>query len=493
MSIRSRMWEKHEVNLSPVVRRALSAALLLTLTVVAVAQEPPAAQPAPAPAQAPGPEASSSAPEAAAQGSAPLRVMVGKSLLINTTERLRRVSVTDDAVADAIVVTPTQILVHGRAAGEVSLLIWDELERSRSFDLRVDVDVSTAAEEEKRVFPEEQITVSPSRSAIVLSGHVSTEDVSKRAGMIAEAYSKNVVNVLTFGPVGAQEVLLEVKFAEVDRSAVTQLGINLFMPGLGNTIATSQTGQFGSVQIHNTATTTQTTPGGTSTTTQTSTPPTTTINDFLNLFVARTDINIGAVIKALQQKNLLQILAEPNLIAVNGKEASFLAGGEFPFPIVQPGAGFTAVTISFKEFGVQLKFTPVIMPNGNIHLKVAPSVSALDFANALTISGFTVPALSTRKAETEFELKDGQSFVIAGLIDNRVTDLYNKIPGLGDIPILGNFFRSKSAQRSNSELMVLCTAHRISASDQPPALPVTPQPYMDKEKFDGRKPSGDKK
>jgi pilus assembly protein CpaC len=491
MSIRSRMWEKHEVNLGPVMQRALSVALLLTLSLVTVAQEPPATQPAPA--QAPGPEASSSTPEAAAQGSAPLRVMVGKSLLINTTERLRRVSVTDDAVADAIPVTPTQILVHGRAAGEVSLLIWDELERSRSFDLRVDVDVSTAAEEEKRVFPDEQITVSPSRSAIVLSGHVSTEDVSKRAGMIAEAYSKNVVNVLTFGPVGAQEVLLEVKFAEVDRSAVTQLGINIFMPGLGNTIATSQTGQFGSVQIHNTATTTQTTAGGTTTTTQTATPPTTTINDFLNLFVARTDINIGAVIKALQQKNLLQILAEPNLIAVNGKEASFLAGGEFPFPIVQPGAGFTAVTISFKEFGVQLKFTPVIMPNGNIHLKVAPQVSALDFANALTISGFTVPALSTRKAETEFELKDGQSFVIAGLIDNRVTDLYNKVPGLGDIPILGNFFRSKSAQRSNSELMVLCTAHRISASDQPAALPVTPQPYMDKDKFDGGKPSGVKK
>jgi pilus assembly protein CpaC len=311
--------------------------------------------------------------------------------------------------------------------------------------------------------------------------------------MIAEAYSKNVVNVLTFGPVGAQEVLLEVKFAEVDRSAITQLGINIFMPGLGNTIATSQTGQFGSVQIHNTATTTQTTAGGTSTTTQTATPPTTTISDFLNLFVARTDINIGAVIKALQQKNLAQILAEPNLIAVNGKEASFLAGGEFPFPIVQPGQGFTAVTISFKEFGVQLKFTPVIMPNGNIHLKVAPSVSALDFANALTISGFTVPALSTRKAETEFELRDGQSFVIAGLIDNRVTDLYSKIPGLGDIPILGNFFRSKSSQRTNSELMVLCTAHRISASAQPPSLPVAPQPYMDREKFDNRKPSGDKK
>ena len=490
MSICSRMWEKHEMNLSPAVRGALSVLLLLTASVVAVTQDQPSTQPVPA--QAPGPEASSSAPEAAAQGAAPLRVMVGKSLLINTTERLRRVSVTDDAVADAIVVTPTQILVHGRAAGEVSLLIWDELERSRSFDLRVDVDVSTAAEEEKRVFPDEQITVSPSRSAIVLSGHVSTEDVSKRAGMIAEAYSKNVVNVLTFGPVGAQEVLLEVKFAEVDRSAITQLGVNLFDLGKGNTVALAQTGQFGSLTVHNTAATTTTT-GNTTTTTTTATPPVVNISDFLNLFIARTDIPIGAVIKALQQKNLLQILAEPNLIAVNGKEASFLAGGEFPFPIVQPGQGFTAVTISFKEFGVELKFTPVIMPNGNIHLKVAPSVSALDFANALTISGFTVPALSTRKAETEFELQDGQSFVIAGLIDNRVTDLYSKVPGLGDIPILGNFFRSKSAQRTNSELMVLCTAHRISASAQAPPLPVTPKPYMDKDKFDDRKPSGDKK
>ena len=224
--------------------------------------------------------------------------MVGKSLLINTTERLKRVSVTDDAIADAIVVTPTQILVHGRAAGEVSLLIWDELERSRSFDLRVDVDVTAAAEEERRVFPDEQINVSPSRSAIVLSGHVSTEDVSKRAGMIAEAYSKNVVNVLTFGPVGAQEVLLEVKFAEVDRSVITQLGINIFMPGLGNTIAASQTGQFGSVQIVRPPASTSTS-NGVSTTT--SVAPTTTISDFLNLFVARTDINIGAVIKALQQ------------------------------------------------------------------------------------------------------------------------------------------------------------------------------------------------
>jgi pilus assembly protein CpaC len=416
-----------------------------------------------------------------APGSAPLRVMVGKSLLINTTERLKRVSVTDPAVADADVITPTQVLIHGRSPGEVSLLIWDELERSRSFDLRVDVDVSAAAEEEHRVFPDEQITVTPSRSAIVLSGHVSTEDVAKRAGLLADAYSKNVVNVLTFGPVGAQEVLLEVKFAEVDRSALTQLGVNILSTGAGNTIGTVTTGQYGGFGPQTIADSTgKTGPFNTNES----------LNDVLNLFVFRPDIHLGAVIKALENKNLLQILAEPNLIAVNGKEASFLAGGQFPFPIVQPGQGFTAVTIAFKDFGVKLDFTPVIMPNGNIHLKVVPEVSTLDFANALTISGFTVPALSTRRADTEFELKDGQSFVIAGLMDNRVTDIVNKIPGLGDIPILGNFFKSKSAQRSNSELMVLCTARRISPSSAEPPPPAYPKPFMDKGKFDGGKPSG---
>jgi pilus assembly protein CpaC len=411
------------------------------------------------------------------RGSAPLRVMVGKSLLINTTERLRRISITDGAIAFAQVITPTQILVHGKAPGEISLLIWDELERSRSFDLRVDVDVSACAEEEHRVFPDEQITVTPSRAAIVLSGHVSTEDVSKRAGELATAYSPKVVNVLTFGPVGAQEVLLQVKFAEVDRSALTQFGINFISTGAANTVGTVTTGQFGGFGPQ---TLTPGTPTGTSTGTTTST----TLNNVLNLFLFRPDINFGATIEALQTKNLLQILAEPNLIAVNGKEASFLAGGQFPFPVVQPGAGFTAVTISFKDFGVRLQFTPVIMPNGNIHLKVAPEVSTLDFANALTISGFTVPALSTRKAETEFELQDGQSFVIAGLIDNRVTDIYNKIPGLGDIPVLGNFFRSKSLQKNNSELMVLCTVRRISPSTEPPKPPKNPKPFMDSSKFD---------
>lgn len=477
----------------------LIALFAMTMTAAGAAQAPSSTPAAPSgtadhPAQVtePGPASeaasSSSANGSQVSASAPLRVMVDKSLLINTTERIKRISITDPTIADAIAITPTQILVHGRSPGEVSLLIWDELERSRSFDLRVDVDISACIEEEKRIFPTEQIEVTASRSAIVLSGHVTTEEVAKDAGLIAQAYSKNVVNVLTFGPVGADEVELEVKFAEVDRSAVTQLGLNVFSPGTGNTVGTLTTGQFGGFNV-STSTNSTTTAGGTTTTSTTATPPTINVSDPLNLFLFRNDINLGAVIRALQQKNLLQILAEPNLIAVNGKEASFLAGGEFPFPVVQPGQGFTAVTISFREFGVQLKFTPVIMPNGNIHLKVAPSVSALDFANALTISGFTVPALSTRKAETEFELQDGESFMIAGLMDNRVTNVMNKMPGIGDIPIIGNLFKSKNLQKSNSELMVLCTVHKISPAMQAPATPKYPQPFLNKEQFDGKKPA----
>src|SRR5947209_18200485 len=253
MPICSQWWEL-EIKVGKWQRVVLAITCLLCSAVAGQQQPPPPVQAAPVattpePAQAQIPPANSQAPQTEGPGAAPLRVMVGKSLLINTTERLKRVSVTDPTVADALVVTPTQILVHGRSPGEVSLLIWDELERSRSFDLRVDVDVSAASEEERRIFPDEQISVSPSRSAIVLSGHVSTEDVAKRAGMIAEAYSKNVVNVLTFGPVGAQEVLLEVKFAEVDRSAVTQLGVNILNTGAGNMIGKVTTGQFGATKI----------------------------------------------------------------------------------------------------------------------------------------------------------------------------------------------------------------------------------------------------
>src|SRR5439155_24499409 len=238
MPICSQWWEQ-EIKVGKSSRVVLAITCLLCSAVAGQQQQPappPPVQAAPAattpePAKAQIPPANSQAPQAEGQGAAPLRVMVGKSLLINTTERLKRVSVTDPTVADALVVTPTQVLVNGLAPGEVSLLIWDELERSRSFDLRVDVDITAASEEMHRLFPDEQINVTPSRSAIVLSGHVTTEDVSKHAGSLASAYSTNVVNVLTFGPVAAEEVLLELKFAQVDRTPLTQLGVNIFSIG----------------------------------------------------------------------------------------------------------------------------------------------------------------------------------------------------------------------------------------------------------------------
>src|SRR3954470_7546150 len=284
------MFPHRETNSKMNFCRTLLGALLLALISFIPAYSEITQQPdSGAQAQSPPPSGTQTATlpaqAQAVQGSAPLRVMVGKSLLINTTERLKRISVTDPAIAFAQVITPTQILVHGKSPGEVSLLIWDELERSRSFDLRVDVDVSACADEERRVFPEEQITVSPSRAAIVLSGHVSTEDVAKRAGELAGAYSPKVVNVLTFGPQGAQEVLLQVKFAEVDRSALTQLGVNFISTGAGNTVGTVTTGQFGGFGPQTLS------KGGQSTSTTTGTTTTTTsgqtINNVLNLFLFR--------------------------------------------------------------------------------------------------------------------------------------------------------------------------------------------------------------
>jgi pilus assembly protein CpaC len=458
------------------------AGALSPLCIAAQTNPAPPAAPPPASGQAaPVPEGTPQQNEPSAN--APLRVRANKSLLINSQTRLRRVSVTDPAVADALVITPTQVLIHGRSPGEVSLLLWDENERSRSFDLRVDVDVTAAAEELGRIMNDEKINVSASRNAIVLSGHVSSKEVAERAGLIASAYSRNIVNVLTYGPVGAQEIILEVKFAEVNRVALTQYGINFYSTGAGNTPGTISTGQHGP-------------PGPVDLTGVIGGPVTGVSSEFkgidvLNFFFFRPDLNLAATIRALKQKNILQILAEPNLIAVNGKEASFLAGGEIPVPIVQGGSN-QAVSVQYKEFGVRLSFIPVIMPNGNIHLSVKPEVSSLDFANGVTLSGFVIPALTTRRASTELEMRDGQSFVIAGLLDNRVAHELSKIPFLGDIPILGNLFKSKNVRKNNNELMVLVTARRVAPMDQQPPLMKMPEKPINPSEFDKPASGGSK-
>src|SRR5438874_22068 len=293
-----------------------------------------------------------------------------------------------------------------------------------------------------------------------------------------------ITRVLSSNP-----ALLEVKFAEVDRTKFAQFGVNLLSTGAGNTLGTTTTGQFGGFgPQHITDIAGPGTHSGTFTTDQT-------LNNVLNIFLFRFDIHFGAVIQDLEQKSVLQILAEPNLMALNGQKATFLAGGEFPFPLVQPGNGFTAVTIQFKPFGVKLDFTGNMSNDGTIRLHVAPEVSTLDFTNALAIQGFTVPAISTRRAETDIELKDGQSFGIAGLLDNRAQAQLNKIPGIGDIPVLGQLFRSRNINKSKTELLVLVTPHIIDpvhTTTPPPANPNLSVPFLDKPKFDEPMPGHDK-
>jgi pilus assembly protein CpaC len=273
--------------------------------------------------------------------------------------------------------------------------------------------------------------------------------------------------------------------------------MGLFSTGAGNIFGAIGTQQFGSVTGNVGAVPGGAGGGGASAPnvasggigrTNAGTPGSFGLTDLLNIFIFRPDLNLGTAIRALQQKNLLQVLAEPNVMAMHGTEASFLAGGEFPFPIVQNSSGAQAVTIQFKEFGVRLNFTPQVMPDGLIRLKVSPEVSALDFANGLSISGFFIPALSSRKATAEVELRDGQSFAIAGLIDNRLTEVASKVPILGDVPIIGNLFRSKSENKAKTELLVMVTPRLISGTTpgQLPPLPEYPKPFLDVDRFDGR-------
>jgi pilus assembly protein CpaC len=430
------------------------------------------------------------------QTPAELRVQLGKSLLVTTQDPLQRVSVTDPTIAAAMIVSPTQILIHGARGGTGTLILWDAQERAQSFNLTVELDLNALRSTISQMFPGETLQVSQSGGALVLTGNVSSKLVSDRAAALAGTISPAVVNLVTTTD-SRQVVLLQVRFAEVDRAAIQQFGVNLFSTGAANTMGVISTQQFGQ-SVGNVGAVPSTVAGGDLESpsiasggigrTLAGTPAAFGFTDLLNIFLFRPDLNLGATIKALQQKNVLQVLAEPNVMAINGAEASFLAGGEFPFPVVQAGTGVTAVTIEFKEFGVRLNFVPHIMPDGVIRLKVSPEVSALDFSNALTISGFTVPALTSRKATTEVELRDGQSFAIAGLIDNRLTEVASKIPVLGDVPILGHLFRSRAQNKTNTELLVMITPRLVQSlsPNQLPQMPDFPKPFLDPAGFDGR-------
>ncbi|HWZ31306.1 MAG TPA: pilus assembly protein N-terminal domain-containing protein [Bryobacteraceae bacterium] len=407
--------------------------------------------------------------QAPATGARDLFVTVGKSVLVDSPATIERVSVANGEVAEAVAITPREVLVNGKAAGETSLIVWQQGGNRLFFDLFVQRNESrmdAIRREMAKEVGDQKVTLDVEGDSVFVRGVVTDLVQADRAMAIAATIGKPI-NLLKVNVPGTDtQILLKVRFADVDRSSLRQLGINFFSTGATNAIGSVTTGQFSPVAP-----------------TQIGAGAATTLNltNALNVFLFRPDLNLGTTISALESKNLLQILAEPNVLALNGHHASFLAGGEFPYPTLQGGgAGLGAVTIQFREFGVRLGFTPVVTPRGTLRLSVQPEVSTLDFANGLVFQGFTIPALSTRRVNTDIELEDGQSFAIGGLLDNRDTETFNKIPGLANIPFFGKLFRSRQITKNNTELLVLVTpeiVHPIPAGKPIPTLNY-PSPFL---------------
>jgi pilus assembly protein CpaC len=387
-----------------------------------------------------------------------LTVLVGKSLLLESRIEIERISVGYGDIAEASAVGPREVLLNGKAPGVTSLIIWQRNGAKMFFDVAVRANgsgtlskVDAVRAELMRELPGQDVELSYENDTVFLRGRVKDLVSSERAVSIASTLGRTVNLLYVDVPPPEAQILLKVRFATIDRSTSLQLGLNLVSTGAANTIGGVSTQQFSGPQIVNTPGL-----GGASTTAAT-------LSDALNLFLFRPDLNLLATIQALQQKSVLEILAEPNLLAMNGKPASFLAGGEFPFPTFQAAAnGVGSVSISFREFGVRLNFTPIITPRGTIRLLVAPEVSALDFTSGLVVQGFTVPALTVRKMNTEIELASGQSFALGGLINNQFTETISKIPFISEVPILGKLFQSKSRTKNNTELLVIVTPELVT-------------------------------
>jgi pilus assembly protein CpaC len=392
-----------------------------------------------------------------------LIVTVGKSLIVDSPVQIQRVSVANPVVAEAVAISPRELVINGKAPGETSVIVWQEKGNRLIFDLTVR-GTTTHIEAIRRELNEElagqTVTINLEGEDVFVRGTVKDITSADRVIAIASTLGKPV-NLLRVNVPGMEaQILLKVRFADVDRAAVSELGANLFSSGALNTIGGVSTQQFSAPIVRN--------EGGTTTFS---------LTDALNIFLFRPDLDLGATIRAFQSRRLLQILAEPNVLAINGKPASFLAGGEFPFPTLQGGgAGLGSVTIQFREFGVRINFVPVVTPRGSIRLQVTPEVSSLDFANGLVFQGFNIPALSTRRVSTEIELENGQSFVIGGLLDNRLTETISKVPGLGDIPLLGKLFQSRASNKSNTELLVMVTPELVRPIPAGAPLPTLTMP-----------------
>ena len=409
-----------------------------------------------------------------------ITLTAGRSTVLASDFDIVRIAVTDPAIADATVVQPREVLIDGKAAGTVSLILWGgNANERRQYDVVVDPGVSTLEQRLQALFPNEQIRVAANGDAVILSGRVSSNEVSLRAAEIARATSSKaqIVNLLQLpGGAGSQQVLLQVRFAEVSRRALMELGVSLFTSptGVNNTLARTTTQQFAAPGFQSLEWSKESSKFGADVV---EAKGEFTFGDFLNLFLFSQKYDIGAMVRALRGKGLFQSLAEPNLIAYNGQEASFLAGGEIPVPVVSGSTN--TVSVDYKEYGIRLNFKPTVAGD-TIRLRVRPEVSTLDFPNGILLSGFRIPALATRRAETEVELRDGQSFAIAGLLSNLSQDDANEVPGLAKLPIIGHLFKSKAERAEQTELMVLITPQLVRPlnPDEVPPLPTLQQRFI---------------
>jgi pilus assembly protein CpaC len=427
---------------------------------------------------------------AAQQAPRQIHLSVSNGQLIQFPRPARSVFIADPAIADVQVPSRDSVIVFGRKPGETTLFATGEDDKPlASIQVIVGYELSEAAALIRQDVPDAAVELRSTPSGIVLDGTVPDADAADKVRNSVRRYlgdTGEIINDLQVA--GSQQVNLRVRIAEVARTVTKDLGFNWqtvaspgsFAFGLGTGTSQLAAGFPGAAGALPAATSSLFPPTifgnlitGAGTTLPAGTSPVSPSQTFANFSNNRSSTN--ALIDALADEGLVTVLAEPNLTAVSGQPASFLAGGEFPIPIAQssttPG-GVAAVTVDFKQFGVGLSFVPTVLATDRISLKVRPEVSQLDFAHAVTIpgTGSVIPALTVRRAETTVELGSGQSFAIAGLIQNNTGLDINKYPGLGDLPVLGTLFRSSSFQRNETELVIIVTPYIVRPVSAGPSL-----------------------
>ena len=383
-----------------------------------------------------------------------IELVSGKSVVIRTDAAVKRISIAKPEIADFNLLSPTEIYLTGKAAGTTNLTLWQDGRLTAVYDLVVSYDVSMLKQQMQEILPAEQdLRIFAVNDSITLSGKVTSAASLNQALSLAAAHAPKgkVTNLVDVG--GVHQVMLEVRVAEMSKTLTRRLGVNFAGYKGDQSFFVSSLGSLSQVVSLQDAII----PGG----------PTAPFGHVFSsavntLFRFNTNNTTWTgFIDALQEDGLIKVLAEPNLVTLSGQTASFLAGGEFPIPVPQDNN----TTIEYKQFGVALNFTPVVLSKDKISIKVVPEVSDIDYTTAVRLEGYVVPGLRVRRASTTVELGDGQSFAIAGLLRENVRTIVSKYPLLGDIPILGALFQSKEFQKENTELVIIVTPHLVKPLD----------------------------